>query len=252
MYVDESGDCGVTNSPTNYFVLSGLVLHELRWRLLLDELVGFRRQLRVTTTLKLREEIHSRNFINNPGPLVRIKRHDRVDILKQCIDWCAAQRDCNVINVVVDKQRRADIDIFELAWTTLIQRFENTISHRNFSGPANADDKGLLLPDTTDNKKLQILVRKMRRFNPVPHRRTIYAKGSRNVPLNCVIEDPFFKNSADSFFHQLVDVIAYCVRQLYEPNKYFAKKGGNRFFYRLEPILCKAASTKHPYGIVEL
>jgi len=76
MYVDESGDSGIANSPTKYFILSGMVFHELRWRLLLDDLITFRRHLRTTKGLKLREEIHSRDFINSPGPLVRIKRHD--------------------------------------------------------------------------------------------------------------------------------------------------------------------------------
>jgi hypothetical protein len=252
MYVDESGDSGTANSPTKYFMLSGMVFHELRWKLLLDDLITFRRHLRATKGLKLREEIHSRDFINSPVPLVRIKRHDRVDILKQCIDWCAAQKDCNVINVVVDKQKRATTDIFEIAWTALVQRFENTVTHRNFPGPANPDDRGLLIPDTTDNKKLKLLIRRMRRFNPIPDKKDVYTKGSRNLPLNYLIEDPFFKDSAESYFHQMVDVIAYCVRQLYEPNKYFKKKDGDRFFYRLEPILCKVASASHPFGIVEI
>lgn len=30
MYVDESGDSGLLGSPTRYFVVSGIVLHELR------------------------------------------------------------------------------------------------------------------------------------------------------------------------------------------------------------------------------
>jgi len=34
MYVDESGDSGLPSdgSPTRYFCLSGLVVHELRWQ----------------------------------------------------------------------------------------------------------------------------------------------------------------------------------------------------------------------------
>ena len=32
MYVDESGDCGVDGSPSRYFCLAGMVVHELRWR----------------------------------------------------------------------------------------------------------------------------------------------------------------------------------------------------------------------------
>ena len=42
MYVDESGDVGLVNSPTRYFVLVGLVLHELRWQQTKDELINFR------------------------------------------------------------------------------------------------------------------------------------------------------------------------------------------------------------------
>ena len=59
MYVDESGDIGLSGSPTRYFVLTGLVLHELRWRQTLDELIGFRRELKADFGLKLREEIHA-------------------------------------------------------------------------------------------------------------------------------------------------------------------------------------------------
>jgi len=70
MYVDESGDTGIQNSPTRYFVLSGIVLHELRWRPILESLVNLRKELRDVKGLKLREEIHSRDFISSPGELI--------------------------------------------------------------------------------------------------------------------------------------------------------------------------------------
>ncbi|MGH2600854.1 MAG: DUF3800 domain-containing protein, partial [Dehalococcoidia bacterium] len=38
MYVDESGDSGLTNSPTRYFVLTGLVVHELRWQAYVEQI----------------------------------------------------------------------------------------------------------------------------------------------------------------------------------------------------------------------
>lgn len=46
MYVDESGDTGILNSPTRYFILSGIIIRELKWRDTLDELVLFRKYLR--------------------------------------------------------------------------------------------------------------------------------------------------------------------------------------------------------------
>lgn len=251
MYVDESGDTGISNSPTRYFVLTGLIIHELRWQALLDELIVFRRQLRNSTGLKLREEIHAAEMINSPGDLIRIPRNIRLDILKKCLDWIALQRDCNLISIIVDKQGKTT-DIFEIAWTALTQRFENTIRSRNFPGPQNADDKGLLLPDRTDDKKLRQIIRKMRRYNPIPNTQSLYSGGTRNLTLKCIVEDPLFKDSADSLFSQMVDITSYFLKQLYDPNSYIKKKGAKNFFYRLEPVLCKYASRYNPFGIVEL
>ena len=51
LYVDESGDIGLDNSPTNYFCLSGLVVHELRWDATLAAVVSFFFQvLKIRTT----------------------------------------------------------------------------------------------------------------------------------------------------------------------------------------------------------
>lgn len=252
--MDESGDTGLQNSPTKYFVLTGLVLHETQWRNILNDLVAFRRHLRTTKDLKLREEIHAAPFINNPGPLVRIKRHDRLDILKQCIDFLGNRTDISIITVVVNKTTKpATYDVFEAAWQALIQRFENTIRHRNFPG-AFPDQRGLILPDNTDGGKLTALLRRMRHYNPVPSQGYYQQLGStyRNMTLQYVIEDPFLKDSAHSFIHQLIDVVAYCARQLYEPNAYMKKKQGHNFYRRLLSVINPHATRSHALHIVEL
>ncbi len=59
MYVDESGDTGLANSPTRHFVLSGLVVHELRWQACLEQLIEFRRRMKAQFGVRLRDEIHS-------------------------------------------------------------------------------------------------------------------------------------------------------------------------------------------------
>ena len=251
MYTDESGDPGLNNSPTNYFIISGIIMHELRWKSILDELVKFRRHLRQTKSLKLREEIHAVNFINKPGEVKRIHRNDRVDILKQCIDWLNAQKDIGIITVSVDKREKTS-DIFDIAWNSLITRFENTIRHKNFPGPSNPDDRGLVLPDNTNGNKLTKIIRRMRHFNPVPNRKDIYYGGYRNMSIEYIIEDPFMKDSANSLIHQIVDVVAYCARQLYEPNKYMKRKGGHNFYKRLNNTIVKHAAPRHELGIVEI
>jgi len=101
MYVDESGDVGMVNSPTRYFVLTGLVVHELRWQNYLDQLIAFRRRMRVSFGLRLRDEIHASAFINRPGALVRIPKNERLTILRMLADELAQMTDLNVINVIV-------------------------------------------------------------------------------------------------------------------------------------------------------
>ena len=158
-------------SPTRYFVLSGLVVHELRWTPYIEQLINFRRELRGRYGFRLREEFHSAALITRPGKEMsdRIRRHDRLAMIRSFSDFLAGLTDLSIINVVVDKADKSDgYDVFMNAWKALIQRFENTISNHNFPGPANPDERGLMLCDHTDDKKLMSLLRQMRRYNPIP------------------------------------------------------------------------------------
>lgn len=250
MYVDESGDSGLENSPTRFFILSAIVIHELRWKQTLTNLVAFRRDIRDKKGLKLREEIHCNEFINRPKELIRIKRHDRLDIIKKCIDWLNQQGDISVYSVAIDKQSRTD-DIFELAWDVLINRFENTISNKNFHGPQNPDERGIVISDNTEGEKLRKLIRRMRHYNMVPNRRDLFGGSGRNLKLEYIIEDPVFRDSKNSLIHQMNDVVAYCCRQMFEPNNYMKKKGGHRFYKRLENVLINKVSRSGD-GIVRI
>ena len=250
MYVDESGDCGIDRSPTKFFILSGIVVHELRWRTSLERLIDFRQKVRSTYGLKLREEIHAVRFINRrPGDLDRIPKHKRLSIIRGFVDELSQIDDISIINVVVDKELKPPTyDVFKCAWQALIQRFENTIRYRNFPGPANADERGILFPDRTDDKKLAQLLRKMRRYNPIPNQAHI-GTGYRDLALQTVIEDPNFRLSQHSYFIQAADVVAYCLLQQLKPNSYMRKNSGTNIFSLLEPRLCRVASHSDPLKI---
>jgi hypothetical protein len=247
-YVDESGDIGLTGSPTRYFVLSGFVVHELKWNEVLDSIINFRRHIRNRYGLKLREEIHATAFIHKPGEVKRIAKSLRLRILREAIDFQATLPDVNIINVVVDKNEKPlDFDVFTSAWSTLIQRFHNTISHKNFPGPQNPQDYGLLIVDQTDEKKLQNIIRKMRRFNPVPN---FGGGGYRQMPITRLVEDAVHRNSLHSYFIQLSDVNAFFLLQKLVSCAFVRKKGGRNYFNRLDPVLCKVCSAADPQGIV--
>lgn len=251
MYVDESGDPGLTRSPSRYFVLSGLVIHELTWLATLDALIDFRRRMRGAFGLKLREEIHAAHFINKPGELKRIKRNDRLTILRHFADEIARLPELNVINVVVDKSNKPDgYDVLTRAWQPLIQRFENTIVHRNFPGPNNPDERGLVFADGQPSKQLTGLLRRMRRHNPIPSQ--LPGSGYRNIHLKKVIEDPVYRDSRHSLMVQAADLCAFLLYQKLAPNKYMQRSGGANYFERVAPVLCRVASPNDPEGIVRL
>lgn len=249
VYVDESGDTGLTGSPTPYFVLSALVVHESQWRRLLDDVVQFRTNMRNFYGLKLREEIHAAHFFAKPGKLARIPKHDRLQICKRAIDFQENLGYINLVNVVVRKDGKPlTFDVFGIAWNRLVQRIDNTIQYGNFpNGNGRGVDKAIIIPDQTDNKKLTGLIRRMRRYNPVPN---MGAPGYRMLQTNLIAEDPYFKDSAGSFIHQLVDVNAYFLYQMHHPNSYIRSKSAQNFFKRYNTALCKVASRNDPLGIV--
>lgn len=250
MYVDESGDTGLIGSPSRYFILVGLVVHELRWRDAQAELLLFRKELKTRFALATHSEIHASHLMSRPGPLAKIPKHLRLEILRRYADKLAQIPYISVIGVIVDKSiQHPGTDVFEKAWRTLIQRFENTLTHHNFPGPRNSDDMGMLFPDKSDERKLNRLIRRMRAYNPIPNSGGM---GYRNLQLRYVIEDVNSRDSQHSYFVQSVDVAAYLLHQQISPSAYFKGKSGQNYFARLDPVLCKVASPKDPQGLVWL
>lgn len=254
MYVDESGDIGLNNSPTNFFILSGLIINERSWYGALDDLIDLRRSFRKNKGLKLREEIHSSHLLNNPGDLVRIPMYDRVDILKQSIKWINERTYFSVYSVRIDKRNHTDKDkqdIYDMAWRYLIQRFENTLNYKNFNGPSSSDERGLIIADKTDEPKLRSIYRRMRKFNTIPHKRSIYEEGSQIKNIKMIVEDPIHRDSTNSFFIQLADIIAYVCHQKYQANTRARKKGLHNYYNRLSDVLITQIS-QSKNGILEV
>lgn len=236
MYVDESGDTGqLPNSPTRYYVLSAIVFHETNWRNVLSDLVNFRKAAKSRYGLLLKEEIHASVFLNGSPKLKnKISRNDKLDLLKKCLDWLNSRNDISVITVRVEKSTSV-LNVFDLAWKTLLQRFENTLNYKNFPGPSNSD-KGLVFSDATNGKELTKLIRRMRHYNPIPNNSNHNA-GFRSIPLRAIIEDPVFKDSRNSLVIQMCDVIAYFARQYYEPNRYIKNRGAKKYYGRLQNVI---------------
>jgi hypothetical protein len=142
--------------------------------------------------------------------------------------------------------------VFSEAWNWFIQRIENTLLNGNFPGGL-TKDKAVLVPDNSDVSKLNALTRKMRRFNMV-NNSVSYGSGGRLMPLKCIIKDPIFRDSKHSYFHQLVDVVAYFARQYYEPNNFIKRRGARKYYEtRLQNVTNPHVTRKQsPNNIVEV
>lgn len=262
MYADESGDCGMPRdgSPSRLFCLSGLVVHELRWRDTVEELVRFRHWIKQRYGVYLDAEIHAAAMINKPGKvdpsLRKLRKYERLAIIRHFADKIKTLADVSIINVVVDKQGRVPNkdEVFRWAWYSLFQRFENTIRCGNFPGPKNPHERGIVFPDDTDGGKLKRYLNDMRQSNPLRIQQQHGAFAYKNEPIQVVIEDPVLRDSRDSYLIQAADCAAFLLKQSIEPSSYMKRHGGNAYLRRLEPVLCKQASTKDPaqLGIVRL
>lgn len=257
MYVDDSGDCGLPSdgSPSALFCLSGLVVHEMRWKETLDDLAAFRRWLYQKYKVNIEDELHTAEMISKPKKLAaslqRLPKHKRLAIIRHFADEIAKLSDVNIINVVVDKRttKAKDKDeVFRWAWYAMFQRFENTIRFQNFPGPKNADDRGLVFPDNTDGQKLRQFLLTMRQQNLLKVRHSTGAYIYEDKPIRVIVEDPVLRDSRESYFIQAADCAAFLLKQSILPSSHMKRHGGNAYLQRLDPVLCKRASDKDPTG----
>lgn len=241
LYVDESGDPGIDQYSSKHFILSGLIVSQQHWEQCLNKLKTFRKTLRDKYGFNQRLEIHASELIrvNKMEAYKSIHKSQRINILKDFIGQIPAIFDtCKVINVCLDKEEHKD-EIFRLAWSRLIQRYDTYLKKE-------AKDKGIIICDDTQSIELMRLQRKMRVYNPIPSQ----FGGSYNAPTDFILEDPFSRDSTNSYFIQTVDVIAHLLYRKEYPKGSLKKFGLENQFDRLDPILLKKASKDDELGIV--
>ncbi len=264
MYVDESGDSGLPpprgTSPTRYFCLTGLIVHELRWSSTLAELHAFRHWLKSRYRVYLDDELHAADMVGKPSQLPKslaaLKKHERLAIVRHHADCVASLRDISLINVCVDKALPTapdSLEVFRRAWYALFQRFENTIRRRNFPGSSEHDDRGIIFPDNTEGQKLRGFLEDMRLRNPLTFKHRDGVRTTIDQPITLLIEDPVCRDSRESYLIQAVDCAVYLFKQSIQPSEYMKKHGGNAYFRtRLAPVLCRHASRVDELGVVRL
>ncbi len=206
-YYDESGDDGFPDYSSPLFVLTALYLEHQHWQQVFDTIVEFRREMKANFGLPIRVEMHARDFLLNKNPYCafRIPDSQRVEIVGR---FCGliGSLDLRIINVVIVKPRirSKDYDVLDWALTFSVQRLENDLRHA-----PTPNEKFLMITDTGRVGKMRKTTRRLRRFNPIPSK--IRPGTYRQVQITTMIEDPLPKDSKESYFIQLADLVSYVV-----------------------------------------
>jgi hypothetical protein len=206
-YFDESGDAGLVNSPTTFFVLSCVLVHETRWIETLDALVDLRRRLKAKYGIPTRPEIKATDLRRGRGPLLPLRWSlaDRMRLYQGLMLY--QQRNLPAItafSVAINKVPAA-MKGWEprlTAWDFTLQRVDR------FCQPQG--ERAMIFPDEGHGAFIRRLLRRKRRFGFVPRR---FGGGNFKLPTQRIVEDPNDRQSHDSYFTQLADWNAFAAHR---------------------------------------
>jgi hypothetical protein len=228
----------------------------------------------------MRKEIHARDLVKGKGHIAPtiISRHQRCRMFEGLLKLVASLPNVMLFNVCLDIKDHSDVQLD--AWDRLLNRIERTLLElenkevlfrkkivAEIDGKISSNlqkaatdrinaykPRAIIIADEGNERSITKTFRKMNVFNPVPSQLGMWSGGQRakNIPLERMIEDPFFRRSDQSYFIQLADCVAYALLKREAPPTPNAKKYGldKMFEQHLGSVCFKPASPKDSLGIV--
>jgi hypothetical protein len=201
-------------------------MHKDDWKENYNKFKIFRQELKGKYNFPVNLEMHTKHFLTDKHPYRDFKwdRDTKRRIISEFIKTVNTLK-LKIINVVINKEniKNDDYDIMDRALTYSIQRIENdlNINHQ--------DSHFLIITDEGRLGKMRSTARKIQAINYTPSK---YGN-SYNNPIKKLIEDPLSKNSAESYFIQISDMISYIIN-LYYLKKYLNKNWAKRVYSVLD------------------
>lgn len=202
-YVDETGDTGaVSLAGSSSCYALGCVLVDLNdWAAAFDRFVEFRKGLRATFGIPLRQELKANYLIRNSGGLRgrNLSPSQRQYIYREHLRLIA-DLPARAFAVVTDKARVgvSGSACHDVTWEMLLQRFERTCTYE--------DTTLLISHDEGENDSVRRHVRKARRHLTAG---SMLGGGSLRFRADKILDDPIPRTSKHSYFIQLADLVAY-------------------------------------------
>jgi hypothetical protein len=202
-YIDESGSTGdPANGGSLTFTLGCVLVDADSWPSAFDELLKFRRRVRDRFGVHMRAEIKANYLLRNSGDLRRYALgHGARHVIYRAHMRVLAPLGVRAFAIVVDKRSNFTTPgaCFDLAWEALLQRLERTSTKER--------TRFMVIHDEGENDAVRRWVRRARRYLTAG---SAYGGGGTIVaPATMLIDDPVARQSTQSYFIQVADLVAY-------------------------------------------
>jgi hypothetical protein len=212
-YVDESGNVGAPGAGgTLTFTLGCVLLDGSRWPDVFDDLIDYRRFLKARFGLPVRAEIKANYILRNGGPFRALKLSERARFaIYRGHIRLHPKLGFSTFAIVIRKDvmlaRGLTYDARETAWEYLLQRLERFTTKGN--------TQVVLVHDEGEGMIVRRAARKARRAGSAG---SAFGTGSLKRPARLIIDDPVSRQSHQSYFLQMADLVAYAAfRRVYPP-----------------------------------
>jgi len=255
-YYDESGDDGYPAYSSPHFTMSCLYLHYLNWKTTFDDILEFRRNLKASYGFPVKLELHTKHFVLNKKPYKELKLSDaqRINIIDLFCDLIA-NLDVRIINISIVKDRISNpsYEVLDTALKYSVQRIENDLDPTQ-----NPQERFMIITDPGRVGKMRKTTRRIQRINYIPSK---YSPNAYRREIRALIEDPLPKDSKESYFIQLADLVAFIVYHYAILQTGFGKFTNRMpalvnagkihdWMDRIKPSINLLATSKDPYGVV--
>jgi hypothetical protein len=230
IYIDDSWE-----RPTQTY--AAIAVAASSWRASFNEILTWRRHLKASDGIFIRREFHATEFVAGRGRigLEVVTKYRRCQIFREAFSLLNGLHGVKVFTSCRTSRP-------EWAFERLLTRIHKTME--------TWDSHAILIVDEGKELEMTRLCRKMAVFNPVPVYTGPRTLVTQNIATHRILEDPFFKDSAKSFFVQMADFVAYGLlrreQHLASKNKY----GLHGCFDLLADVVVREASPKDGMGVI--
>ena len=213
-YVDESGNVGPIKlhgkGGTHTFTLGCVLVPVANWPMIFDNMIQYRRFLKTEFKIPVRAEIKANHLLQNGGAFRDLGLSERARFrVYRGLMRLQPKLGVRAFAVVIEKGKinKATLSPRDVAWEWLLQRLERLTTTENTSV--------VLMHDEGEGKIVRTLARKDRRIGSAG---SAFGTGYLKVPCRNVVDDPVSRQSHESYFLQLADLVAYAAfRRIHPP-----------------------------------